>query len=110
MRISTSGQIRYHLACPFCLRFLALIRISCAGWALRRDFYGVLFRLEYHYLAFGLMSKAFLYGVPFVLGFVQVYVSEKYVRRGWRERLMMPWAPALLCLAVSLLLAWEGLI
>lgn len=56
------------------------------------------------------MSKAFLYGVPFVLGFVQVYVPEKYVRRGWRERLMMPWAPALLCLAASLLLAWEGLI
>jgi hypothetical protein len=45
-----------------------------------------------------------------VLGFIQVYVSEKHLRRRWWERIIMPWAPALLCLVASLLLAWEGII
>lgn len=59
---------------------------------------------------FGVMSRSFLFGVPFVLGFIQVYVSEKYFRRRWWERVIMPWVPALMCLVASLFLAWEGII
>lgn len=72
--------------------------------------YGILFRFHHPYPVFDLMSKAFLFGVPFVLGFVQVYISESYIQRRWRERLTMPWVPALLCLAASLIFSWEGLI
>ncbi len=72
--------------------------------------YGIFFRFYHAYLVFDLMSKAFLFGVPFVLGFVQVYISEKYGPRRWWERLTMPWVPALLCLAASMIFFWEGLI
>lgn len=60
---------------------------------------------------FDLMSIAFLFLVPLVLGFLTVYLGE---REGapwrWWRRVVVPWAPALVALASALALAWEGLI
>ena len=76
--------------------------------------YGLLFRLMFSSKLssspFNVMSIAFLFGMPFGLGFLQVYLSELSGRRSWPERLFVPWIPALLCLGVALALAWEGLI
>ena len=76
--------------------------------------YGLLFRLVFVRSQsagwLGIMSVAFVLGVPFVLGFLQVYISEAQGRRSWFERIFMPWLSALLCLAAALVLAWEGLI
>src|SRR5580692_747982 len=60
---------------------------------------------------FSVMSFAFLFLVPLVLGFLAVYLGE---REGppwrWWRRIVMPWVPALLALAASLVLGWEGMI
>jgi len=48
--------------------------------------------------------------VPFGLGFLQVWLSERDRRQSWLARIFAPWIPALICLAAALLLAWEGLI
>ncbi len=76
--------------------------------------YGLLFRLLFNSASasspFQVMSTAFLFGMPFGLGFLQVYLNEISGRTSWVERLFVPWIPALLCLGTALALAWEGLI
>ena len=57
-----------------------------------------------------IMSAAYLFGVPLVVGFLQVYISEARGRRPWIERIFMPSVPAGLALLGALLLVWEGLI
>ncbi|MEP6535481.1 MAG: hypothetical protein ABJF23_09205 [Bryobacteraceae bacterium] len=78
--------------------------------------YGLAFRLAFAMGrpndggAFVVLSVAFLFCVPFALGFAQIFVSEKQERLLWRERVVLPWIPSVLCLAVSMALGWEGLI
>jgi hypothetical protein len=76
--------------------------------------YGLAFRLLFTRSAwndlFGVMTLAFLFVVPFVIGFLTVHVGDRDGRWSWPRRLFLPWAPATISLAVALLLAWEGLI
>jgi hypothetical protein len=75
--------------------------------ALARAFFG------YHLFkgSFEVMSFTFLFLVPAVLGFLTVYLGEREgARWGWGMCIVVPWLPALLCLAAALALAWEGLI
>jgi len=83
------------------------IAVGVLYGALSRAFFG------YHRFegAYEVMSFAFLFLVPAVLGFLAVYLGE---REGppwrWWLRIVVPWVPALLSLAGALALAWEGLI
>jgi hypothetical protein len=77
--------------------------------------YGVLSRVAFNSIelkgAFDVMSIAFLYFVPLILGFLTVYVGEREgVPWGWVRRLLMPWIAALLSLGTALLVGWEGFI
>ncbi|HEY0781740.1 MAG TPA: hypothetical protein VGE98_04730 [Thermoanaerobaculia bacterium] len=75
--------------------------------------YGLLARLLFAKLlpdSFGVMAAAFLFLVPFVLGFVTVFLGESAGRWSWPVRLFYPWIPALLALACALAIAWEGII
>lgn len=57
--------------------------------------------------AFVVMTFGFVFGVPFAIGFIAVFVGR--VRSFWRA-LVFPQFPALAALGASLALAWEGLI
>jgi hypothetical protein len=59
---------------------------------------------------FPVVSVAFLFLLPFALGFLVVALGERRQRWPWYLWLIVPWAPALLTLGAALLLAWEGLI
>lgn len=59
---------------------------------------------------FEVMSSSFILGVPVVLGFLTVWLSEYRKTYGWIRRVLMPWLSSLVCLGCCLLLAWEGLI
>ncbi|HTQ80774.1 MAG TPA: hypothetical protein VMM92_12315 [Thermoanaerobaculia bacterium] len=80
--------------------------------------YGALARVFFGYHRFSgvfeVMSVAFLFLVPLVLGFLTVYLGEREEPAGpgwgWARRLVVPWASSLLALASALALAWEGLI
>src|SRR5262249_27975714 len=76
--------------------------------------YGLLVRLYFGLDAgkaiFGVMSIAFLFGVPLVLGFLVVAIAERRQPIPWLLWLVVPWGPALLSLVAALGLAWEGLI
>jgi hypothetical protein len=60
--------------------------------------------------AFGFLSLGFIFGLPFVLGFLVVALGERAGRWRWWWWLLVPWIPSLLCLAAALVLGWEGLI
>jgi hypothetical protein len=76
--------------------------------------YGVAFRLLISHPGaaafFGAMTIAFLFVVPFVIGFLTVHVGDRDGTWTWPHRLFLPWLSALLSLGVALLFAWEGLI
>jgi hypothetical protein len=76
--------------------------------------YGLLLRLVFgqHQLdpLLNMMSVAFLFFVPFALGFLTVSVGESQGRWPWSMRIMLPWLPALLSLGCALAIAWEGII
>jgi len=59
---------------------------------------------------FGLMTLAYVFLVPLVLGCVTVYFGEWSRRRSWWFRIFMPWAPVGLLALLSLIFAWEGAI
>jgi hypothetical protein len=59
---------------------------------------------------FQVMSLAFLFGVPFVVGFLVVAIAERRRPIPWTLWLVLPWLPALLSLGAALTLGWEGLI
>lgn len=59
---------------------------------------------------FGVMTVSFLFGVPFGLGALTVWVAERKLPVGWGAWLTLPWIPAFLALGSALALAWEGLI
>lgn len=56
------------------------------------------------------MTASFIFFVPFSLGFVTVALSERRQRLKWLARLSLAIFAGVLALAVSLALAWEGLI
>jgi hypothetical protein len=56
------------------------------------------------------MAVSFLYLVPFVLGFITVFVGEKGGRWEWWQWVILPWIAGLTALAGALALAWEGII
>ena len=91
-------------------------RLLVAG-AIAGILYGLFARLFFAYEAFEgvftVMSLAFIFGAPTVLGFLTVYIGEKGQPPGtvnWAMRLFLPWLSALASLAAALVLAWEGII
>jgi len=56
------------------------------------------------------MTASFIFAVPFSLGFVTVALAERHGPLAWIPRLSMAVVSGILALAVSLALAWEGLI
>lgn len=56
------------------------------------------------------MTASFIFVVPFSLGFVTVALAERRGQLAWIPRLSMAIVSGILALAVSLALAWEGLI
>ena len=56
------------------------------------------------------MTASFIFLVPFSLGFVTVALAERRGKLAWIPRLSMAIVSGILALAVSLALAWEGLI
>lgn len=56
------------------------------------------------------MTASFIFLVPFSLGFVTVALAERRSQLAWTARLSMAVVSGILALAVSLALAWEGLI
>jgi hypothetical protein len=90
----------------------ALIWVSIAAGLL----YGLLGRFVFHLHSrdwndtFSVMSKSYLFGVPFALGFLQVYIMEAKGERSWVRRIFTPWIPAAALMFASLLLLWEGII
>jgi hypothetical protein len=77
-------------------------------------FYGLLARIVFGAgvlkSAFFVMSVAFIFLVPFALGYAAVTLGEREGPWSWQRRLLAPWLPALLSLTAALALAWEGLI
>ena len=76
--------------------------------------YGLTFRLLFAANRwndfFGVMTIAFLFVVPFVVGFLTVFIGDRDGRWSWPMKLFFPWVTASLTLAAALLLAWEGII
>lgn len=58
----------------------------------------------------GVMTTSFIFLVPFALGVLTVALAERRGRTTWIPRLSIAILAGLLALAVSLALAWEGLI
>ena len=76
--------------------------------------YGIVVFLYFRYPSFHetykLMTVAYLFIVPLVIGAVTVYFGEWSRRRSWWFRIFMPWAVVGLLAGIILLLAWEGAI
>lgn len=60
--------------------------------------------------AFGVMTLAFIFVVPFALGYLTVAIGERERPWGWLARIVAPMLTAVVTLTAGLLLAWEGLI
>ncbi|MCE9623946.1 MAG: hypothetical protein K8R69_00610 [Deltaproteobacteria bacterium] len=76
--------------------------------------YGIAAFFAFRYPAFkavfGVMTFAYIFLVPLVLGCITVFVGEWRKRRSWWFRIFMPWAPIGLLVALALIFAWEGAI
>lgn len=57
---------------------------------------------------FELMSTAFIFMVPVVIGFLTVYLSPVEKVKNYGYRIFKPWIPILLFFLITLALAWEG--
>jgi hypothetical protein len=57
---------------------------------------------------FGLMSIAFLFLVPVVVGLLTVYLSPIEKVKHFGFRILMPWVPIFVFFGITLALAWEG--
>ena len=77
-------------------------------------FYGLFFRLVFgadrFENLFGVMSIAFIFLVPFAMGYLTVAVGERRGPWSWLSKLFVPILTALVTLFSALALAWEGLI
>ncbi len=76
--------------------------------------YGITAFLAFRYPAFQnsfkLMTVAYLFIVPIMIGSITVYVGEWSRRRSWWFRIFMPWAAVFLLAGLVLIFAWEGAI
>ncbi len=76
--------------------------------------YGLVAFFAFRYPAwkdtFRLMTVAYIFILPLVLGCITVYVGELKGRRSWWFRLFMPLVPVTLLAGLALLFAWEGAI
>lgn len=89
-------------------RLTVIAVILAAGYGLiARAFFGSETWLRSFESVFEVMSFAFIFGVPFVMGFLSVLLGR--IRR-WYVAIAFPQIPALAALATALLLAWEGII
>ena len=59
---------------------------------------------------FGPMTLAFLFAVPFALGFLTIWIAGHEPRWGVWLWITLPWIPAFAAMGAALLLAWEGII
>ena len=59
---------------------------------------------------FEVMSTAFIFGVPFALGFVTIWFGDPQNKVRWLRCIFLPWIAGLLCLLCALALVWEGII
>jgi hypothetical protein len=59
---------------------------------------------------FTVMTLAYIFLVPFVIGCITVYFGELKRRRSWVFRILMPWVPVALLVGLALIFAWEGAI
>lgn len=89
-------------------RLTVIAVILAAGYGLAaRAFFGSEAWFRTFQFGFHVMSLAFIFGVPFVMGFLVVVLAR--IRR-WYVALVLPQVPALAALGTALALAWEGLI
>src|SRR5262249_38687530 len=99
---ATTGSTRY---------FDRRLLLAAAGAGV---LYGLLVRAFFGFnfgkAIFPVMSLAFLFGVPFVVGFLVIAIAEQRRPIPWGSWIVLPWPPALLSLGAALLLGWEGLI
>ncbi|HEX5033850.1 MAG TPA: hypothetical protein VFW62_05165 [bacterium] len=76
--------------------------------------YGIVAFLTFRYPAFKntfkLMTVAYLFIVPIMIGAITVFFGEWSRRRNWWYRIFMPWATVAVLACITLLLAWEGAI
>lgn len=57
---------------------------------------------------FELMSTAFIFMVPAVIGFLTVYLSAAEKVKDYGYRIFKPWVPIFVFFGITLALAWEG--
>ena len=76
--------------------------------------YGIIAFLAFRYPpwmnTFKLMTLAYLFIVPIVIGAMTVFFGELKRKRSWWYRIFMPWAPIGLIAAILISLKWEGAI
>ncbi|MBN8221647.1 MAG: hypothetical protein J0L53_12030, partial [Spirochaetes bacterium] len=60
--------------------------------------------------AFLIMSAAYVFLLPAVIGMVHVYIRSRVKVVGYVSAIFEPLVPALLCLIFSVLVHWEGTI
>lgn len=90
------------------------LKVLSLGTCVFGAVYGILARIafgskEYPEI-FGVMTFAFIFVVPLVIGFLTVRLAPEEARRSWLYCLFMPWIAGLICLAALLAFAYEGLI
>ena len=59
---------------------------------------------------FSLMSIGFIFILPFVIGCITVYFASPEMSQKWIYRIFAPLLTSSLCLIISMLIGWEGLI
>jgi hypothetical protein len=59
---------------------------------------------------FSVMSAGFIFLVPFVLGFISVYMAERKQPRRYYAWIVLPWTAVLIALAGTLITLLEGII
>lgn len=61
-----------------------------------------------YFIAYEVMTGAFIFGAPLTMGFLSVWIAEAAGPVSWGRRLFLPWGSSLLALLAALLLGWEG--
>lgn len=76
--------------------------------------YGLMFRVVFganrFQTALGVMTVAFIFVVPFALGYLTVAIGERSGPWPWWARLLLPMVTGVITLGAGLVLAWEGII
>jgi hypothetical protein len=59
---------------------------------------------------FGVMTAAFVFVVPMVIGFITVWLAPAAKMLSWPYRIFMPWVTTVLAIAGTVVGGWEGMI